>query len=179
MAAESQEMIGEVQYPVAYRSVPGLPDYCVGDDGSVWSRLQSEKWRRMATKTRKDGRVCVDVRVDGHRVEYRVGTLVLLAFVGPRPVGMECCHWDGDPSNNHLYNLRWDTRKGNVADSIRHGTFFRGARPRSTKLTTEQVVKIRELSEAGMPFGSIAKIFSIDWTSVRDIVRRKTWKHVS
>lgn len=48
--------------------------------------------------------------------------LVLEAFVGPAPEGMECRHWDGDPANNHADNLIWGTRAENVADMLRHGT---------------------------------------------------------
>lgn len=51
-----------------------------------------------------------------------VHSLVLAAFVGPRPDGSECCHGDGDPTNNRVENLRWDTRLANVQDMIRHGT---------------------------------------------------------
>jgi hypothetical protein len=47
--------------------------------------------------------------------------LVLEAFVGPRPAGMEGCHWDDDPTNNHLSNLRWDTRSANARDAVRNG----------------------------------------------------------
>lgn len=51
-------------------------------------------------------------------------TLVLEAFVGPRPEGMMCRHLDGDPLNNRLENLRWGTREENAQDSIRHGTHY-------------------------------------------------------
>ena len=50
--------------------------------------------------------------------------LVLLAFRGPAPEQHEGCHEDGDSLNNRLDNLRWDTRSGNVQDSIRHGTHW-------------------------------------------------------
>lgn len=51
-----------------------------------------------------------------------VHRLVLEAFVGPRPIGMEACHYDGDRQNNNVTNLRWDTRSNNVKDCLRHGT---------------------------------------------------------
>jgi hypothetical protein len=35
---------------------------------------------------------------------------------------MEGCHGDGDPANNRLSNLRWDTHSGNVQDSLAHRT---------------------------------------------------------
>lgn len=50
-----------------------------------------------------------------------VHRLVLLAFVGPPPGGTEACHNDGDPTNNRLENLRWDTRRENALDIVRAG----------------------------------------------------------
>ncbi|MBN7395680.1 HNH endonuclease [Mycobacteroides abscessus subsp. abscessus] len=50
-----------------------------------------------------------------------VHRLVLEAFVGPCPDGMEACHFDGDKTNNRLPNLRWDTRRANQDDAIRIG----------------------------------------------------------
>jgi hypothetical protein len=47
--------------------------------------------------------------------------LVLQAFVGPQPPGMEGCHKDGNAHNNKLSNLRWDDRESNVSDVYRHG----------------------------------------------------------
>ena len=55
------------------------------------------------------------------RKHFGVHQLVLLAFVGPCPAGMECCHWDDVPSNNHLINLRWGTKSDNMQDKVRNG----------------------------------------------------------
>lgn len=52
---------------------------------------------------------------------HLVHRLVLEAFVGPCPPGMEACHWDDDPTNNHLSNLRWDTPSENELDKVRNG----------------------------------------------------------
>lgn len=51
----------------------------------------------------------------------RVHQLVLEAFVGPRPPGMEGCHWDDNKENNALTNLRWDTHSANMFDKVRNG----------------------------------------------------------
>lgn len=59
-----------------------------------------------------------------------VHSLVLEAFEGPRTPGLECCHYDGDPSNNKLSNLRWDTRSANSLDAVRHGTHGMGRKVR-------------------------------------------------
>ena len=47
----------------------------------------------------------------------RVDHLVLDAFYGPRPKGLESCHWDDDSANNDIDNLRWDTHRANKFDS--------------------------------------------------------------
>lgn len=52
----------------------------------------------------------------------KVHRLVLLAFVGPCPPGMEACHNNGDRFDNRLSNLRWDTRSANNLDKNAHGT---------------------------------------------------------
>ena len=65
---------------------------------------------------------------DGICANRYVHHLVLEAFVGPRPEGMEACHWDDDPDNNNLSNLRWDTHSENSRDKIRNGND-----PRSSK----------------------------------------------
>lgn len=65
----------------------------------------------------------VHLRRDAQGCKRFVHALVLEAFVGPRPApGMHGCHNDGNPLNNHVANLRWDTPKGNVADKRIHGT---------------------------------------------------------
>lgn len=53
---------------------------------------------------------------------HTVSRLVLAAFVGPQPDGMEGCHNDGNPGNNRRGNLRWDTRSSNTKDAVEHGT---------------------------------------------------------
>jgi hypothetical protein len=59
---------------------------------------------------------------------FFVHVLVLEAFVSPRPEGMYCCHNNGIPDDNRLFNLRWDTPKNNVHDRRFHGTYQYGER---------------------------------------------------
>jgi hypothetical protein len=67
-------------------------------------------------------------RGDGSKLNLRVHTEVLTAFVGPRPDGLQGRHLDGDRTNNRLSNLVWGTPLENAADRERHGRTARGER---------------------------------------------------
>ena len=54
-----------------------------------------------------------------------VHTLVALTFIGPRPEGADICHNDGNPANNRLDNLRYDSRTNNILDVYRGGGRWR------------------------------------------------------
>lgn len=59
---------------------------------------------------------------DGGKVrQHYIHRLVLEAFVGPCPEGAEACHYDDDPANNALENLRWASSSENRQDSVRNG----------------------------------------------------------
>lgn len=51
-----------------------------------------------------------------------VHSLVLDAFAGPCPDGMEGRHLNGDHRDNVLANLVWGTGSENTLDQVRHGT---------------------------------------------------------
>jgi len=69
------------------------------------------------------GHLAVNLMVPGrHRRVALVHRLVLAAFVGPCPDGMEVRHIDGDSSNNVLENIAYGTHSENELDKIRHGT---------------------------------------------------------
>jgi hypothetical protein len=96
---------------------------------SVRGNLRRLKARLLKVSPLPTGHLYVNLCRNGKATSTYVHRMVLEAFVGPSPSDHEGCHWDGDPSNNHLDNLRWGTRSDNVQDAIRHGTYL-GARRR-------------------------------------------------
>ena len=111
--------------------IPGYEGiYEVSDHGEVRSVVRTVRTgrgtRRVSARTlrqftREDGRPTVNLSKENHQILRLVHQVVLEAFVGPRPGGADCCHGDGDVTNNHISNLRWDTRSANAQDTIRHG----------------------------------------------------------
>ena len=58
----------------------------------------------------------------GKNKRVRVHRVVALAFMGSPPDGKYVCHNNGNPADNRLVNLRYDTHSENMFDKRRHGT---------------------------------------------------------
>lgn len=112
--------------------------------------------------------------------QIRVHALVLLAFVGPCPEGMECCHHpDPCKANVSLSNLSWGTRQTNMGHKHIHGTTACGEKQGSAKLTASQVREIRDDYAAGLATQQeLADRSGVSQLLVSKIVRRLLWKHV-
>lgn len=68
------------------------------------------------------GYLLVNLHRDGRQQSgVKVHCLVLEAFDGPCPPGLEACHRDDDYANNNVENLRWDTHSANQHDQVRNG----------------------------------------------------------
>lgn len=72
---------------------------------------------------------CLSGEPGGKRRNLYLHQLIALTFLGPRPEGWVVCHNDGDPKNNAVSNLRYDTRSGNLLDMHQHGTHPYASRP--------------------------------------------------
>ena len=161
---------------MAWRDIPSFEGlYRASDEGEIFSVRRGHLLKPSVA----DGRPLVVLCKDGCKLPVRVCRVVLLAFVGSPRAGQECCHNDGDPMNNRLDNLRWDTRKGNFADRDRHGTTARGERQGAAKLTEVDVRWIRHLSRRGASQRKIAARFGMSQSTIGSIVRREYWRHVA
>lgn len=138
------------------------------------------KGRVMKPSSHRSGHKRIVFRRDDKPETHQVHKLVMMAFVGECPEGMEICHNNGDPANNYLYNLRYDTHANNVRDQERHGTRnpAKGEDSGSAKLTEEDVKQIRQRFDSGEMQKSIHKDFSVGKTTINSVCRRKTWPHV-
>src|SRR4051812_17537545 len=170
-----------------YRMVKGFDKfYRVGTNGSVWTRrIRGSKiinkmgpWKRMKSGPRKgDGYIQVGLALDGIVYFWLLHHLVLRAFVGPCPPGMECRHLDGDPTNNRLDNLAWGTPKQNSEDKIRHGTQSRGLDRWNAKLTPSKVRRIRRLYRTGLfSQTELGRMHKVHQTTIRNVVLKINWR---
>ena len=129
--------------------------------------------------TAKDGRRSVTLSKNGKATTKRIHRIVLEAFIGSCPNGMEGCHNDGNPQNNTLNNLRWDTRSANHMDKIKHGTHDRGERNPMAKLVREKVNAIKILyKKTKASQQDLADLFDVSQAHISRIIRGKCWAHM-
>lgn len=126
----------------------------------------------------KSGHLNVTLWKNGKQETCLVHQLVMEAFVGPCPPGMEVRHFpDRDPTNNRLDNLQYGTRQENMEDRTIHGTDNRGERSGRAKLTEEKVRQIRQLcAEKKYLQTEIAKMFEVSVRTISNIHRRVNWE---
>ena len=167
-------MMGEI-----WKAIPAHPRYEVSDAGNV-----------------RNARTGYVLRIRFHRgygrVDLRERTrevhgLVLEAFAGPRPAGMdEIRHLDGNKANNSIGNLAYGTRAENAQDRIAHGTQYRhekglvflGATNPNSRLDDDAVRLVRRLAKLGESGRAIASKMNVAPTTIHRIISGVTWGHV-
>jgi hypothetical protein len=182
------EIANQMEIGITYKDIPEWEGYKAGEDGSIWSchigrkrRGLGTTWKKLKPRTREKTRhqFVSLFTLEGKRRLMSVHRLVLITFSGMPAAGMECCHNNGNGSDNRLINLRWDTRKGNMADQLLHGTRNHGERNGSAKLTIEGVREIRRRIAAGESQKSIAASMGVCQPQICHINTGKTWAHAS
>lgn len=127
---------------------------------------------------------------NGIHKRFMVHRLVLETFERQCPIGLECAHLNGIPNDNRIVNLAWVTRRENIKHRDIHGTTARGDRHGmrihkglvagekngKSKLTEDEVIKIRELIKWKFTHKELSKIFMVKEPAIWKIANHKTWK---
>lgn len=118
-----------------WRAVPGYEGcYEVSDQGQVRSLDRSVdrvdghvahyRGRVLKQHATKTGHLALRLSTGGETRLWLVHRLVAEAFV-PNPEGHPgVLHWDDNPANNTVENLRWGNQSQNNLDAVRNGTNF-------------------------------------------------------
>jgi hypothetical protein len=161
--------------------VPGYEHlYAVSDQGRV--RRLPQAGNRVTTPTQgwatAEGYRMFRVRNKGAILAtLYVHRVVLEAFVGPCPEGMECRHLDGDPENNRLGNLAWGTHRKNCEDRENHPQTPRGriGADGRAKVSNAIVGKIRASKDT---VRDLSARYGISARQVQRIRNGQAWKGV-
>ncbi len=171
------------------RHVPEWPGYAVTDQGRVFgcrskhprNGFRYQTWAEIAATKGHRGYWVISLTKGGRRRQWKLHQLVLLTFVGPKPDGMQGCHYDDNPDNNCLDNLRWDTPSENAKDKYRNGKGpdRRGSKHPMSKISEDDVREIRRRRlELGETLSSIGSHFGLSEAMICNIAKGKFWKHV-
>lgn len=125
---------------------------------------------------KKTGYATVFLSRPGLKKSYLIHRLILKTFIGPPEDKQEGCHGNGIRTDNRLENLRWDTKKGNHADMIIHGTRPLGSARHNKVLTEAQVLEIYWSDKTG---ADLSREFGIATAHVSNIRLGQIWKSVT
>jgi len=142
-------------------------------------RVLPEKIIRQSPITKHTLRVKFTMTYQGVSKTLYTHRAVLEAFKGICPKGFEGSHIDGNPNNNSLDNLIWESHKDNIGRQIEHGTRNFGETNGSSKLKGHDVINIRKLHKSSdYSYADIGRIYNTTGTNISLIVRRKRWDHI-
>jgi hypothetical protein len=154
------------------REVIGFPGYLIYEDGRVWSFSFGGKFLKSKPI---NGYNQYGLSSGGKQYFRLAHRLVLEAFVGPCPEGMECRHLDGDTQNNHVSNLRWGTKKENYEDKRLHGTDNAGEI--MAVRSSRDVKEIGDLVRRGLYSQSeLARLYGVSKQQISSIKTHKRWR---
>lgn len=169
---------------VETKEIPGTNGaHRIGKDGSVWTCLvpghrTKAHWRQLRPRPVRGGYLAIRIRIDGAVRSLSVHRLVLEAFEGNCPDGMECLHENDNRQDNRIGNLKWGTRQENLCQRCTTGNQQRGERVGTSKLNSTQVHEIRRRLKAGETAPAIARHFGVTPTAVFKIKKGVNWSHL-
>ncbi len=171
-----------------WRDVVGYEwHYQVSDMGRVRS-FRSNPPRILKQNTSWQGykRICLSKK--NKTRNFSIHVLVLEAFVGPKPEGMQARHFpDRDKANNRLANLSWGTQEENSTDKVIHGTSLigrkrpdmQGEKSCQAVLNDEKVLQARAMWKSGNYLQrELAAIFGMSKSGIQKILNGGSWKHL-
>jgi hypothetical protein len=111
-----------------WRNIIGYENkYQISNLGQVRSLPWIRRPHLLILRTVPDrhGYPTIDLYLNGKCKRYRVHILMIKAFKGETPEGMECRHLDDNKLNCTTENVIWGTRSQNLHDSYKNNPYLR------------------------------------------------------
>ena len=117
------------------------------------------------------------INKETHKIKS-IHSLVLLAFIGPRPQHHDSNHLNGIRTDNRLCNLEYCTRSANELHKRRILLSGVGSQYISAKLHESDIPNIRAMRKNGATHQAIANRFNVSRRLIGGIIKRTRWRHV-
>jgi len=166
-----------------WKTIDGFPDYEISSSGQV-RRLTTNGRAKAGTILKTHLRVgyqsvCLTAR-DRSRPRLYIHHLVADHFLPPRPSPKhEVAHNDGTRTNSDASNLRWATRRENMADKLKHGTHQTCEKHPNAKLTIDRIFAARRRQKNGETLKNLAAEFGVHRETLFKAVSGETWKPIA
>jgi hypothetical protein len=109
----------------------------------------------------------------------RVARVVLAGNLGREiKFGYYACHNCDKASCVNPAHLFEGTPLDNMRDCIKKGRNARGSKSGNAKLNEYKVVEIREKHSSGIRVKDLADEYNVSTSTISDVVKHETWKHV-
>lgn len=173
------DLPGEVWIPV----VGFEADYSVSNMGRVKRTSQQAHGPGYAGKVLvcppgRDGYKVLNLCVRPRIRTARVHSLVMHAFVGPRPPGLTINHLDGDKSNARLDNLEYCSLQANALHARRVLGKCVGSLNPASKLQEADIPVIRARLAAREKQRDIAADYGVSQVTISHIANGLVWANV-
>lgn len=157
-------------------------------DKTVKSGIKNQETRFIKGKllnfaSDKDGYLQVSMTRNGKRKKYRVHRIVCFAFhlnIENKP---QVNHKDGIKFHNYEWNLEWSTLSENRTHAyktgLQNGLQRRGEKSNFVKLTSEQIVKIRnEYVPYKIKQKFLAEKYGVTQSAISSIINKRNWNYL-
>ena len=137
-------------------------------------KIQKNKcWEWTGTLNKKGYGV---VRIQG--VNFTAHRLSWLLFNGGGWRGLQVLHRCDNRKCINPNHLFLGTNADNLADRQAKGRQSRGEKHPTAKLKEFEVKEIRRLVSVGMEIAKIAQNYNVHWSTIYNMIKGKTWKHI-
>lgn len=145
-----------------------------GGEDSCWLWTGARNYRGYGTFT-------IHNPHSGQRQEVRAHRFAWEMTNGPIPNGMNICHSCDNPPCCNERHLFAGTHDENMADMKAKGRQRGaiGADHGGAKLTETEVHQIREQRRNGWTRKQLAKHFAVSEATIKDVIYRRSWRHLS
>lgn len=156
--------------------------YWINKKGQILTKNWKNTGREAILKPAKDkkGYLRFGLQKNGKLYTEKAHRLVAIQYLDNPLHKTQVNHINGIKDDNRLENLEWVTCHENVIHGIKIGkiNIFNNKNSSSSLLKEEDIINIRTLKEKGMDNSQIAKQYNVSTTKIRDINRKRSWKHL-
>lgn len=161
--------------------IPGYRGYYAFCDGFIVSTKYNEP-RILKTRINGHKYPYVNLCQNGKYKSICVHRIIAMVFLKDFDHEHEVNHIDGNKCNSNIRNLEMVSKEENMQHAVRMGLKKPpqvGENHWCAKLTTKDVIQIRNLYDLGYSIKSILEKYNnVSRRCIKNIVKGKTWKHI-